>query len=206
MTPLLERRDVHNAICTIHRKWTMSQVVELLDTEHLDAKKVAALVLSLIGTDSCLEALARQLKHPDRCLSQMAEHAMWSIWVQIGSEAAKSQFARASMAASNRDLDTAIEHFTRAIQLDPDFAEAYNQRAMIYYLQERFGESLEDCVRATELMPMHFGAFAGAGHCHACLGNTAQAIDFYEKAKQINPHLECVDDLIRELREAEQEA
>lgn len=184
----------------------MSQVVELLDTEHLDAKKVAALVLSLIGTEACLDALARQLKHPDRCLSQMAEHAMWSIWVQIGSEPAKSQFARASMAASNRDLNTAIKHFTKAIELDPDFAEAYNQRAMIYYLQEQFEESLADCIRAAELMPTHFGALAGAGHCHACLGNTAQAIRYYEKAKQINPHLECVDDLIRELREAELEA
>jgi tetratricopeptide (TPR) repeat protein len=206
MSPLLERRDVHATICTIHRMWTMSQVVELLDTDHLDAKKVAALVLSLIGTDSCLDALARQLKHPDRCLSQMAEHAMWSIWVQVGSEPAKCQFARASMAASNRDLDSAISYFTKAIALDPDFAEAYNQRAMIYYLQERFEESLNDCIAATKLMPLHFGAFAGAGHCHACLGNTAAAIAFYERAKAINPHLECVDDLIRELREAEMEA
>lgn len=180
----------------------MSQVVDLLDTDHLDAKKVAALVLSLIGTDSCLDALARQLKHPDRCLSQMAEHAMWSIWVQVGNEPAKSHFARGSMAASNRDLTSAIHHFTRAIEADPDFAEAYNQRAMVYYLKERFEESLRDCIAATERMPLHFGAFAGAGHCHACLGNTNEAIAYYERAKQINPHLECVDDLIRELREA----
>ncbi len=203
MSPLLQRQDVHATICVIHRKWTMSQVVELLDTDHLDAKRVAALVLSLIGTDSCLEVLSRQLQHPDRCLSQMAEHAMWSIWVRIGNDEAKRHFARGSTAASNCDLAGAIRHFTRATEADPGFAEAYNQRAMIYYLQERFEESLRDCVSATQRMPLHFGAFAGAGHCHASLGNTAEAIACYERAKRINPHLECVDELISELREAE---
>lgn len=108
------------------------------------------------------------------------------------------------MAASNRDLDSAILHFTKAIELDPHFSEAYNQRAMIYTFRSILETSLRDCVAATKLMPLHFGAFAGAGHCHACLGNTAEAIECYEKAKQINPHLECVDDLIRELREAEE--
>lgn len=203
MSPLLLKKDVRATICTIHRHWKMSQVVDLLDTDHLDAKRVAALALSLIGTDSCLEALARQLRHPDRCLSQMAEHAMWSIWVQVGSEDAKSHFARGSTAASNRDLSGAIRHFSRAIEADPNFAEAYNQRAMMYYLQERFEASLNDCLAAAERMPMHFGAFAGAGHCHACLGNTSEAIACYEKARTIHPHMECVGELIAELREAE---
>ncbi len=54
-------------------------------------------------------------------------------------------------------------------------------------------------------MPMHCGAWAGMGHCHACLGNTADAIDCYNRARQINPHLECLDDLIEELSESRRE-
>ena len=202
MSPLLEQSDVQGTICTIHRHWTMSQVVDLLDADHLDARKVASLVLSLIGTDTCLEALARQLKHPDECLGQMAEHAMWSIWIQTGNEEAKRYFARATRAASDRDLESAICFLNQAIDADPTFAEAYNQRAMLFYMQERFEESLRDCLEVTRRMPLHFGAFAGAGHCHVCLGNAEMAIAAYEKARLINPHLECVDELIRELREA----
>jgi tetratricopeptide (TPR) repeat protein len=202
VSPLLEKRDARGVISAIRRNWTMSQVVELLDCPHCDAQKVAALALGLLGTDSCLAALARQLRHPDRMVGQMAEHAMWSIWVRMGNEEAKGHFARASIAFSNRDLEGALSKFGKAVQADPNFAEAYNQRAMVHYLKEDFDQSLADCLRATQLMPLHFGAWAGAGHCQACLGKARQAVYCYERAKRINPHLECVDDLIAELREA----
>ena len=202
ISPLLARRDVRATIGTIHRNWTMSQVVDLLEGDDVDAQKVAALALSLIGTECCLADLARQLRHPDRMVGQMAEHAMWAIWFRSGNEEAQGLFSQASAAFGARDLDRAIRLFGRSIAADPTFAEAYNQRAMVFYLQEEFAESLKDCRITTELMPLHFGAWAGAGHCHACLGHTRQAIDCYLKAKAINPHLECVDDLIAELREA----
>jgi tetratricopeptide (TPR) repeat protein len=202
VSPKLEKRDVRGVINAIRRNWTMSQVVELLDSDDCDAQKVAALVLGLLGTDSCLAALARQLRHPDRMVGQMAEHAMWSIWVRAGNDEAKCLFARGSIAFSNRDLEEALCKFGKAVQADPNFAEAYNQRAMVHYLKEDFDQSLSDCLRATHLMPLHFGAWAGAGHCHACLGKARQAIYCYERAKRINPHLECVDALINELREA----
>lgn len=190
----------------IQRNWSMAQVVELLNggnqPDSHDAQKVAAIALSLVGTDCCLAALAKQLKHPDRMMAQMAEHAMWSIWFRTGNCGAQKHFARGSVAFSQSRFDEAREEFSKAIQSDPKFAEAYNQRAIVHYVQERFDDSLHDCLRTTELMPLHFGAWAGAGHCHACLGNTRDAIACYERAKQINPHLECVDQLIAELREA----
>lgn len=205
MSPLLERRDVRGVVDAIQRNWSMAQVVELLDggskSDSSDAQKVAAVALGLVGTDCCLAALARQLKHPDRMMSQMAEHAMWSIWFRSGNCGAQKHFARGSVAFSERRFDTARDEFTKAIEADPTFAEAYNQRAIVHYVNEHFDESLADCQRTIELMPLHFGAWAGAGHCHACLGNTQDAIAAYERAKQINPHLECVDQLIAELRE-----
>ena len=206
MSPLLEQRDVRGAVCAIQKNWSMAQVVDLLDggskPDSKDAQKVAALALGLIGTDSCVAALAKQLKHPDRMVGQMAEHAMWSIWFRSGTCDGQKHFARGSVSFSSRDFDAALAHFNHAIDADPKFAEAYNQRAIVHYVQERFAESLADCERAIELIPLHFGAWAGAGHCHACLGNTKDAIAAYERAKQINPHLECVDQLIEELRES----
>lgn len=205
VTPLIERRDVCQLVALIKRRWTLAQVLGLLQCGHVDARKVASLVLSLVGTEHCLDELARQLKDPDPMLNQMAEHAMWAIWFRCGNECANSHIARGAQYLAKKELDNAVAEFSLAIAADPDFAEAYNQRAMAYYLLERFPQSLADCRAAVALMPMHFGAWAGMGHCHACLGNTADAIDCYNRARQINPHLECLDDLIEELSESRRE-
>jgi cytochrome c-type biogenesis protein CcmH/NrfG len=49
-------------------------------------------------------------------------------------------------------------------------------------------------------MPSHFGAWAGLGHCHAHLGNLGEALESYERALEINPHLSCVREMVSELR------
>jgi tetratricopeptide (TPR) repeat protein len=130
----------------------------------------------------------------------MAEHALWSIWFRCGTESANHELCRGTKAMNRRDWSVAISHFTRAIEIDPTFAEAYNQRAIVKYLQERFDESIQDCLRAVELMPCHFGAWAGMGHCHAHAGHLQEAVDSYDRALKINPHMECVMQMVSELR------
>jgi tetratricopeptide (TPR) repeat protein len=199
VSPMLAKQDAQGLITLIHRHWTLAQVASLLDRPHAEARKCASVVLSLIGTESCLEALSKQLRDSDAIAAQMAEHAMWSIWLRSGSEAANTHIVRGTHLLQHKDVEGAIAEFTRAIAADPEFAEAYNQRAMALYFKEQIDDSLRDCQRVVELMPMHFGAWSGLGHCHACKGDFAKAVECYRRAKQINPHLECVDDLIAEL-------
>jgi tetratricopeptide (TPR) repeat protein len=200
VTPLLERRDVHALVNAVKKRWSHGQIASLLQQGPCDARKVAALTLSLVGTTTCVRPLSKHLHDPDPMVRQMAEHAMWSIWLRGGSnEEANAHLARGTQRLERKDLDGATEEFSRAIGCDADFAEAYNQRAMVRYLQERFDESLADCMRTVEREPLHFGAWAGAGHCHACLGQIEQAVECYRRAKEIHPGLECVDDIIRSI-------
>jgi tetratricopeptide (TPR) repeat protein len=98
-----------------------------------------------------------------------------------------------------QELRDAIDHFSRALEIDPKFAEAYNQRAIAHYLLEEFDESIEDCRRTVELMPCHFGAWAGMGHGHAHEGRLGPALEAYRKALSINPHLECLVEACEEI-------
>jgi tetratricopeptide (TPR) repeat protein len=153
-----------------------------------------------------LKPLSDQLKDPDPVVNEMAEHALWSIWFRSGCSQANQQLGRGAQAMDRRDMAHAIQHFTRAIELDPKFAEAYNQRAIAHYLLDQCDQSIADCRRTVELMPCHFGAWAGLGHCHAHEGRFSEALLCYQKALSINPHLECLVEACDELRQQEDRA
>jgi len=198
--PLLEVRDVKGLKCLLKSHWTHAQIATLFQCDNPDVRKMAALAFSLVGKKCCLPKLAPLLKDADPVVNQMAEHAMWSVWFACGSPDANQELCRGSQALNRRDYEGAIEAFSHAIELDHGFAEAYNQRAIAKYLQERYDESIRDCQAAVERMPCHFGAWAGMGHCHAHQGRAAEAIEAYQMALSINPHIEGIRQAIDELR------
>ena len=198
--PLLERRDAAGLRDLVRARWTRDQLKAIVHGDHLDARKVACLALALVGGDCAIPCLAEQLKSPDKIVNQMAEHALWSIWLRGGAEDANRELCRGAEALNRRELNCATKHFTRAIEADPSFAEAYNQRAITHYLAERYEESIADCQAAIERMPCHFGAWAGMGHCHAHEGRMAEAIKCYERAIEINPHLDGIEEVLLELK------
>lgn len=200
VTPLLERQDPCGLLQFLKSRWTAEQIVDLLKSRHCDARKVAALALGLVGGTCCLGPLSEQLRDPDPVVNEMAEHALWSIWCRSGSCPANHALRRGAEAMEAQDLPRAIEQFTRAIEIDPKFAEAYNQRAIAHYLSERWDASIADCQRAVELMPCHFGAWSGMGHSHLHEGRYAEALRCYRKALEINPHLACLTEACEELK------
>jgi tetratricopeptide (TPR) repeat protein len=199
--PLLEKKDLGGLLALLRSRWSSEQITSLLSGRHEDARKVAALALSLVGCKHCIKDLLPRLKDPDPVVNQMAEHALWSIWLRGGACAeANHEVCRGTQALNRRDFEQAADHFTHAIELDPTFAEAYNQRALVRFLQERYDESIADCRRAVEHMPCHFGAWASMAHCHVHKGRMTEAVQCYEKALAINPHLDSIREVLESLR------
>lgn len=198
--PVLETRDSTALLHLLKSRWSCSQIAALLDSSTCDVRKIAALSLALVGDHCVIPLLANQLKHPDPMVNQMCEHALWSIWFRNGTPEANNHLCRGTRALNRKNHDAAICHFSKAIELDPGFAEAYNQRAIVKYLQERYEESREDCMRAVERMPCHFGAWSGMGHCHAQQGRFPDALLCYTKALDINPHISGLSQTVTELK------
>src|SRR5258708_9828457 len=116
--PLLERQDAQALSELLRSRYSHEQIKSILTSDHLDARKVAALALGLVGGKCCVDELAKQLCHPDPVVNQMAEHALWSIWLRCGSKESNHELCRGSKALNRRDFEQAIDHFTRAIELD----------------------------------------------------------------------------------------
>ena len=77
---------------------------------------------------------------------------------------------------------------TQAIELDPDFAEAYNMRATTHFLMGNDFESLTDVEVTIDLEPRHFGALMGGAQIAMRAGQIELALEFVEAALELSPN------------------
>ena len=199
--PFLQAKDQTGLSDLLRAKWSRDQIGRLLDSPDADARKVAALCLGLVGGRKCVDRLCPKLSDPDPVVHQMAEHALWLIWFRLGATpVANAALHRGAQALGHRDFGRATSQFDIALTADPNFAEAYNQRAIARYLREQFQASIDDCRQATRLMPCHFGAWAGMGHCYLHLDELGLALQSYGRALDVYPHLHDVRQAVAEIR------
>lgn len=133
-----------------------------------------------------LEALGQQKTEAE---ARALENEIWQVWLQGPSEEATELVARAMERRRWRDFAGALEHLNKAVDMAPDWAEAWNQRAFIYFLQEKYAKSLADLDRAIELEPMHFAALAGKAQILMRQGRARLAQKILRKAVEIHPFL-----------------
>ena len=91
--------------------------------------------------------------------------------------------------------------FTDIIAEDPNFAEAWNRRATLYFIMGQFGKSRADIAQTLAIEPRHFGALAGLGLIEMHLQNYEAALLAYEEAAAIHPHMGEVNDIIARLQD-----
>jgi tetratricopeptide (TPR) repeat protein len=102
-------------------------------------------------------------------------------------------------------LTLAVDDYTSAVELDPEYAKAYNNRGNARAtLGDREG-GLEDYDRALELDGSLTLTYYNRGLIHYKLGNYHEAIADLEKYLELVPDAEdraLVEDLIRQMSEA----
>jgi tetratricopeptide (TPR) repeat protein len=149
-----------------------------------------------------LEFLFGALKAaPDDASARAVEARIWALWLQTPSDTASLRMARAKAAMDARQMDIAIKLLDATIKLRPDYVEAWNRRATVFYLKNDYGRSLADIQQVLAREPRHFGALAGLGMIMQELGDDKHALEAFRKALAVNPHLEKVPDLVKTLTE-----
>jgi tetratricopeptide (TPR) repeat protein len=130
----------------------------------------------------------------------LAEHALWSIWFRAGTPQANLCLTRAIRLISEGHLDRGIRLLDAIIEEHPDFAEAYNQRAIAKFLQGEYEQVVADCEETLRLNPHHFGASAGLGHSYAARGLLDLALGAYRRTLGIHPRLEGIRQSMQQIR------
>ena len=138
---------------------------------------------------------------PDEDSAKAVEARIWAIWLQTPSDTAALLMMRAKAAMDAQKPELAIKLLDSLVKLRPDYVEAWNRRATLYYLQNDYARSLADIQQVLAREPRHFAALAGLGMIMQDLGDDRRALEAFRKALAINPHLEKVPELVKQLSE-----
>jgi tetratricopeptide (TPR) repeat protein len=173
----------------------------LLHSSSAETRQAAVLALGRQGSMAVNRALAGMLRDKDSPVRQLAAEALWSLWFRADSPENNQELQRLSSLLGRDDLNTqqALQDFAALLRRAPRFAEAYNQRAILFFRIGEWQRAAADCTRALRLNRHHFGAASGLAQCYLKLKKVRLALRAYRRAYQINPNLAGVQQAIRSL-------
>jgi tetratricopeptide (TPR) repeat protein len=138
---------------------------------------------------------------PDADIAKQVENRIWAIWLASGSDTADLLMSRVKAAIEAKDTKLAIQLLGSIIDIRPDYIEAWNRRATLFFALKDYGRAMADIQEVLNREPRHFGALAGLGMILEEVGEDKQALDAYRKALVVNPHMQKIPEHVKALTE-----
>ncbi len=182
----------------VQAKYTEATLSRLLTSGDPRCRRAAVVALGLVGTMAVNGAVASMLQDRDRLTRYLASDALWAIWSRGYSERYNRELQRL---LQQSDLRAKLAGLDRLVRRASDFAEAFNQRAILYYRLGKFRKAIADCERVMRLNPHHFGAAAGMAQCYLKLNKPRAALRSFRVALAINPNLDDVEETIKAIED-----
>jgi tetratricopeptide (TPR) repeat protein len=168
----------------------------------------AILIVFVMGVSPALAASSAEL---DRLFDQLAkaqspaeaaliEDQIWRQWSDSGSPTLDLIMLRGLKALEAQEYAVALDMFSTAIEIEPDYAEAWNKRATLYYVIDDYDAAIADVTQVLAREPRHWAALMGLAVMLDDLDRKEPALGAYRAAFEINPQLEDAKAAIERLK------
>jgi tetratricopeptide (TPR) repeat protein len=116
--------------------------------------------------------------------------AIERLWRLSGGDTVNLLIDRAELFSSKNENEKALPLLDAAVDLAPDYAEAWSHRAYIEYRLNNYPAALGDLRRALALDPNHFRALDGMAKILTQIGEKKAALEAYDQLLKIHPNIE----------------
>jgi tetratricopeptide (TPR) repeat protein len=135
------------------------------------------------------ELYTRLATAPDEDTGAQIASAIEQLWQHSGSPTADLLVARATAALDQQRRDLAMKLLNAAVDLQPDYAEAWNRRSYVFYLDDDYKRALGDIRRVLALEPHHYKALEGLANILQHIGEKKAALEAYETLLKVYPSM-----------------
>lgn len=189
----------------VDKALTRAQALKAITQPAPVARRAGALRLGELGTMADADRLVARLADADPQVRELAAEAMWKIWGRSNDRAVDALYQQGIAQMAESKLVEAEATFSKIIERKPAFAEGWNKRATVRYLLGSYEASLKDCDEVLKRNPNHFGALSGYAQIYVNLGDFERAIDYFERALDVNPNLAAAAIAIQFLKQQVEE-
>lgn len=153
-------------------------------------------------SDEDMDTLFKRLRETkDASEAEMIEVAILHAWAESGQADVDALMIEGLRALHKTDVEIAEAMFDEVVRMAPGFAEGWNMRATVRWLKDDYGAAIDDIRHVLLLEPRHFAALNLLGRIFSELGRGELALKVFEKALEINPHLEDAQEQMHGLQE-----
>ena len=126
---------------------------------------------------------------------------IWQRWATFEDDPRATNMMAVGIQQMNLgQFDNAERIFSNLAQSYPEHAEVWNKRATVRFMRGNDSGSRQDIARVIDLGPRHFGALSGLGMINMRAGDLPAALQAFEAAVRVNPHMDQAETMIRNLR------
>jgi len=127
---------------------------------------------------------------------------IWQRWTAFENDPRATNLMAIGIRQMNLgQFDNAERVFTDLARSHPQHAEVWNKRATVRFMRGNHSGSRRDIARVIDLEPRHFGALSGLGMINLRTGDLQAALQAFEAALRVNPHMDQAEAMIENLRQ-----
>lgn len=122
-----------------------------------------------------------------------------AIWMESGSASVNLLLRRGSEASAKGNPKLARKMYNYAVDLEPEFAEAWARSARLALTQKDYNRALNESLKTLELEPRHFYTLWNLGNVLEVLNRPDEALETYREANRLYPELKVVKERLQSL-------
>ncbi len=181
-------------------RYSAGTLERLLSSSSAQVRQAATLGLGMVGAWEANKPLAAMLHDEHPLVRQVAADSLWSLWFRASSPENNRELQRLMRLKPDEiGSEPILRGYLALIEKAPQFAEAFHQRAVLYFRLGDLTAAIADCTMALRQNPYHFGAASGLAQCYMKQKKLRAALRAYRRAHRINPNLDGVEQVIHSL-------